>query len=120
MISGHKIQIVFFDLGGVVLNFRQGFTRLSAALGVPQVAVEKAYFKHVDPAARGATGTGEFWSRIRQELNIPQDGAIANYEDFWTDSFAPIPETHRLMRELAASHKLGILSNTERGVFEQV
>jgi epoxide hydrolase-like predicted phosphatase len=118
--TDQKIQIVFFDLGGVVLNFKGAFPKLASALGIPQGAIERAYHQHVDPAARGEIGTAEFWQRIRQDLDILHNDAVADYEDFWTDSFAPITETHELMRKLSGRLKLGIISNTEPGVFEKV
>ncbi len=115
-----QIQVVFFDLGGVVVNFKNGFARLSSALGVSRNAIEQAYHRHVGPAAQGSIDTAELWRRIRQDLDLLDDGVIADYEAFWTDSFAPISETHALLRELSVSYTLGVISNTERGMFEEV
>ncbi len=115
-----NIQFIFFDLGGVVINFRQGFAAFSSRLGFPQPLIERAYVKHLGPAAHGLMSAEEFWTRFRAELNLSQDGAIADYQEFWTESFAPILETHALLRELAPAYRLGIISNTEPGIFEQV
>ncbi|MCC7447695.1 MAG: HAD family phosphatase [Anaerolineae bacterium] len=116
--SQNPIRFIYFDLGGVVLNFSGGFVRLAAAFGRPQPAIEQAYFRHAAPAARGTISTAEFWNRIRQDLNLRQDEAVFDYEGCWTDGFVPIPQIHQLMRELAACYSIGILSNTEFGVYE--
>jgi epoxide hydrolase-like predicted phosphatase len=116
----NKIRYVFFDLGGVVLSFKGGFTTFGKALGIPPATIERAYFAHADMAAHGVISGEEFWTRIRADLNLLQDTTIADYQEFWTDSFVPISETHQLLRHLAASHRLGILSNTEFGVYERI
>jgi len=115
----NKIQCVFFDLGGVVLAFRGGFTRCGAALGISPAVIERAYFAHADMAARGAISGEEFWTRIRTDLNLLQDTTITDYQEFWTDSFAAISETNELLRQLQSTHRLGIISNIESGVYER-
>ncbi len=113
-----RIQFIYFDLGGVVLDFKDSFVRLAAAFGKPQTAVEQAYFRHAAPAACGTISTAEFWARIRQDLNLRRDEAVFDYEGYWTDGFVAIPQTHRLMRELSTRYPIGVLSNTEFGVYE--
>lgn len=116
--TNNNIQYIYFDLGGVVLDFKRGFTQLSPVVDRPQEAIEKAYFVHAEPAARGTISALEFWTRIRHDLNLNHDSAEFDYQDYWTDSFAPISETHELIRELSANYRIGILSNTESGVYE--
>lgn len=113
------IRFVFFDLGGVVFNFKDGFEKLSKIVGRSRPSVETAYLKHVDLAALGKISTTEFWVRFREELQLSSDEGIVDYAEFWTDSFSPISETHALIQELATRYRLGILSNTELGVLEK-
>ena len=115
----NSIQLVIFDLGGVILNFKGSFPRLSSALGIEQASLEKAYYRHADLAARGKISTAEFWKRIRQDVQPANGTAIGDYEEFWTDNFTAIPETHALLRELSGRYHLGIMSNTEFGVYER-
>jgi putative hydrolase of the HAD superfamily len=116
--TDNKIQYIYFDLGGVVLDFKGGFARLAPVVDRPQEAIENAYFAHAEPAARGTISAPEFWARIRQDLKLNHDNGEFDYEGHRTDSFAPISETHQLMRELSANYRIGILSNTESGVYE--
>lgn len=115
----NKIQYIYFDLGGVVLDFKRGFTQLSSLMNRPKEAIEQAYFAHAEPATRGTISAPEFWTRIRRDLNLNHESAEFDFEDYWTDAFAPISETHHLMRELSTSYQIGILSNTESGVYER-
>ena len=115
----NTIQWVIFDLGGVILNFKGSFARLSSALGIDQASLEKSYYRHADLAACGKISTAEFWKRIQQDLQPVNAAAIADYEEFWTDNFTAIPETHALLRELSGRYRLGIMSNTEFGVYER-
>jgi len=114
----NTIQWVIFDLGGVILNFRRSFTSLAAAVGRAQPLLERSYYEHANLAACGKMSTAEFWNRIRQDLQLANGDKVADYEEFWTDNFTAIPETHVLLRELVGRYHLGIMSNTEFGVYE--
>jgi HAD superfamily hydrolase (TIGR01509 family) len=115
----NSIQWVIFDLGGVILNFKGSFGGLSSALGIAQPLLEQSYYRHADLAACGMISTAEFWKRILNDVQPVNGAAIADYEEFWTDNFAAIPETHALLRELSGRYRLGIMSNTEFGVYER-
>src|SRR5258708_496598 len=115
----NSIQWVIFDLGGVILNFKGSFGKLSSALGIDQTALEKSYYRHADLAACGKISTAEFWKRVQQDVQPINSAAIADYEEFWTDNFTPIPETHALLRELSGRYHLAIMSNIEFGVYER-
>src|SRR5579859_1892658 len=104
--SIHSIQWVIFDLGGVILNFKVSFGKLSSALGIAQPLLEQSYYRHADLAARGKISTAEFWKRIQQDVQPANGAAIADYEEFWTDNFTAIPETHALLRELTGRYHL--------------
>src|SRR5215831_8521672 len=117
--ASSKIGYIFFDLGGVVITLRDGFGKLSRAVERPQALVEAAYAKHVVQAERGQISTQTFWKRVEAELALAENSPIDDYEDYWTDCFAPIPQTHALLRELAITYRVGIITNTEFGVVER-
>ena len=116
--SSSPIQYVFFDAGGVVLNFKAGFDALSSALSRPRAAIEQSYMRHAQIAERGVIGIDEFWTRVRRDLKIGNDETAVDCEMCWLGSFVPIPQTHRLMRDISNRYRIGLLSNTEFGVIE--
>lgn len=115
-----NIKIVFFDLGGVVYNFTRGFAKLSKDIDRPQTDVENAYLKHGSLAGRGKISIQQFWMNFREELNLLDDSSINDYFMYWINTFSPITDTHSLIHELSQRYTLGIITNTELGVFEAV
>lgn len=115
----YKFRYLFFDLGGVVLSLRDGFGKLSREIDRPEALVKAAYAKHVDAAARGRVSTQEFWRQVKAELNLPENGPIPDYGEYFTNNIVPIPETHALLRELSSRYQIGIITNTELGIVEQ-
>src|SRR5579859_1118113 len=114
----NHLKWIFFDLGGVVVDLRPSFARLSSVIDRPRADVEQIYARHAALAACGLITTAEFWRRIEQDLHVTPPSAITDYAEFWTDNLIPITETHAFLREIPPIYKLGVLSNTEQGVYE--
>ncbi len=107
------IKFIYFDIGGVLLDWRGGYTRVAKKYGVSEESLYKVLERHWEKAARGQlTGLG-YMAEYAKILGL--NPPFPSTSDFWSDHYAPIVETHALVRELQSTYTLGLLSNAEDG-----
>ncbi len=112
-----QIKFIYFDLGGVVLNWRNSMRKLSELIGQDHETIEKVFNRHVSDSNRGHMKSKDQWDLYKSSLGF----SMKEHEDFasfWTSHFLPIKETHTFLRELVPQFQVGILSNIEHGVYD--
>lgn len=114
----NNIKFIYFDLGGVMLNWRNGFKKFAKEHNKEYEQFIERHHLHGQKAGRGTIDTNEFWNSICSDLNIVHSKNIEDWADHITNYFTPIKETHELARELVKKYSIGILSNTEFRIVE--
>jgi HAD superfamily hydrolase (TIGR01509 family) len=116
-----SITAFIFDFGNVICSFDP---QIFLARAQPYSSLSPdgllAAFKQSHGTMReyetGLVTSEEFFARIRSacRLSVSKEDFIVAY----TQIFAPIPSTYKLVRELKPRYKLGLLSNTNEWHFE--
>lgn len=107
---------VVFDLGGVVIRWKNGpaFRRVARALRVPDVPFHSAVERALIPLERGETSITDFWNEVSRSVDRPIPPIVRGS---WTREFArvarPNPGVLRWIAQLE-SRGVGVacLSNT--------
>jgi HAD superfamily hydrolase (TIGR01509 family) len=116
-------KAIIFDLGRVIVpfDFQRGYARLEPLCGIPAAEIQ-ARIRATGLVQRFESGEIEPRNFIHQYSE--QLGMTIGYEDFqeiWMSIFLPetlIPEP--MLEEIARTHRLVLLSNTNRLHFEGI
>lgn len=118
MKQSNKIKFIYFDIGGVMVNFKHQFEELEKQHGVNEEIAKKIWVKHLDRLTLGQLKPVEVWKIICKVANARH---LLDFDlpKFRSEVFIPIEETHKLIRKLEnSSIGIGIISNAELGVID--
>lgn len=109
----HKksVRFIYFDVGGVLLDWREGHKRVAEKYNVPYENIRKVFEANWREACRG-TLPGDVYMGMFAEV-LGMKGPLPEVSDFWSDHFTKIADTHTLVTELIEVYELGIFSNAE-------
>lgn len=105
------IKFVYFDVGGVLLDWREGHKRVAKKYNVSYEAIRSVFEANWIEACRGTLKSETYMGMFAEVLGIK--GPLPELSDFWTDHFSAISESHTLVKELVSLYDLGIFSNAE-------
>ena len=109
-----KDRVIFFDLGGVILDFDHGIwaEKLSYLCGRPKQDVADFVLGSIHfPFEQGVLSEQEFCSRAIGVLGL--DCSCSELEAIYSEIFTLRHDTERLIGELKASGiRMGLISNT--------
>ena len=113
------VKFIYFDVGEVLVK---GISSKSLAdsLGVDYKVFKKVYNKYSQDLYKGRITDEELVDIFKKEIPGVQ---IASADSFWTNwlkSLSAIGETHDLIYQLATNYKIGILTNSHKGLLEQI
>jgi len=110
------LKVVFFDLGGVVVDVH--LDRFISALAddtgrSPEatLAAAIALRPHFDAFEKGLRTVDEIYSLIRATFHF--SGDLAQFTELYTGIFSSKPDVERLIEELAQKRTLSVISNTD-------
>jgi putative hydrolase of the HAD superfamily len=108
-----KIKFVYFDLGDVLFEWKDGLKGLSELSKKSYQETHDIFEKekHDNDAILGKITPQELWQLLKKELDIDKDTEIDDFADWWSDHFKPILEMHDFVREVSKNYKVGILTN---------
>lgn len=107
------VKFVYFDIGGVLLNYSGSFISLAHVLNAP---IQRVYdfWEPLDDALNLGTLTAEeFWQKLKTRFKYR--GQDIDVRDLWITSFRPIKETHAFAKKISRTRKIGLLTNAMPG-----
>ncbi len=110
------VTFIYFDIGGVLLSWREGHIRAAKKYGVPHEAVSRIVDAHWAAACRGTLSNADYMAMFAKVFGLRDP--LPDLTDFWTDHYTPILETHTLVHELKGSYRIGLLTNAENGAMK--
>lgn len=105
------VRFIYFDVGGVLLDWREGHKRVAKKYNVSYDAIRSVFEANWKEACRGTLKSETYMGMFAEVLGIK--GPLPEVSDFWTDHFSAISESHMLVKELVSFYDLGIFSNAE-------
>jgi glucose-1-phosphatase len=112
------IKFVYFDFGGVLVQFNRFYDELSRLSGKDIEDVKMIYVKHDYPACRGDITPQEFFARLTDDLGVETN--LEKLEEFFFDSFEPIAVAHELISVLQPKYALGLATNIWKNEFPKL
>src|SRR5262249_30442899 len=110
---------IIFDFGGVLWNMRWDVARgLDQAHGLPRSSVfDTLYRSDTWREIECGRGDRQAWlEKAHRALEARAGRPLPRLHDEWRRAQGPIEANLTLVRELGASHKLGVLSNADRSL----
>jgi len=115
-------MIILFDLGKVILNFDLTIISSKLAALSENSEADIAYYIFENGLSRaferGNLNPEEFFEAVRKQLNLTI--SFERFAPIWNEIFTPLPGMEQLVNILKATHRVGLLSNTNKLHFEYV
>jgi FMN phosphatase YigB (HAD superfamily) len=111
----NSIKFIYFDVGGVLLNWTKALTNLSEYLNEPYDKVVDIFNKYDDDASKDVFSLDQSWQYIKSDLETKID--IPNFQEWWLNNFTPIIPMHNLVKEIMHTYRVGIITNIHKGSF---
>jgi FMN phosphatase YigB (HAD superfamily) len=111
-----EIQFVYFDLGGVLFNWKNAYRKLAVYVNRPYDDVFTILKKYDDDLCRGKIPPDQLINYYQNELHI--DIALNDFNTLISKNYTPILPMHKLLREVTKKYHVGILTNLYSGVWE--
>jgi len=112
-----NIKFIYFDCGGVLFSFQNGFKKIAEMTDRKLENVIRVFKKYDDLTCRGELTPQNLWNKYREELDVKKFQDF-DFIDFWTKNFVPIKEAHKLLKHLIKNYPVGLLTNIYNDVFE--
>jgi len=114
----HPVKFVYFDVGGVILRWRQLLHTIARNHNRKIEEVERAFAKFDPASCRGQISPQQLWEAMKKELVIVENEPT-DFSQLAMQSFSPIFETHALLGQIIDQVSLGILTNVHHGFFDR-
>jgi HAD superfamily hydrolase (TIGR01509 family) len=118
MSQTNSIRFIYFDVGGVLLEFEHTRTEIPRNFGLDQV-----HYSQLMSGVARRRNIGEFSGQELDALFVKEFGAVLP-PNYWATgepvvSFLPIKPMHDFILELAGHYRLGLLTNVSREIYER-
>ncbi|MDO8582921.1 MAG: HAD-IA family hydrolase [bacterium] len=110
-----EIKFVYFDIGGVLFNWKIALKNLAKHLDRSYESVKAVFERYDEDVCRGKITPDSLWQYYKTELNVGLE--INDFADWWTDKFTPIKQMHDLARDISKKYRVGILTNVYEGAY---
>lgn len=111
----HNDRFVYFDLGGVIFDFKGGLDRLSKITGLPLDNCTQVWKEFDDRICRGDMTCQELWDQYKARSGYK--GQDIDFASFWVESFQPNKKMHELVLSLSQKYPVGLITNVYPDVF---
>lgn len=106
------IEMIFFDIGGVLVEgdgARDTIRKAVAEYGLPPEMARIIETNHWIPFALGMTSEEEYWAGIKKDLGLEDE--LDQLKERAYESFHLVQETLDIAVELSKEYRIGIISN---------
>jgi FMN phosphatase YigB (HAD superfamily)/DNA-binding XRE family transcriptional regulator len=108
---------VYCDMNGVLVRFFQkAFAQIAHECDLSVDKIETAFWHYNDAANRGEMSLEKFNSVMAEQLGITK----FDWHKSYLQNIEPITVMHECLREIVKTNKVGILSNTHKGLIAKM
>lgn len=113
------IKFIYFDVGGVFVDFHNFFKKVTSDFNIPLDIFMGQWQKYGDAITRGDITPQEFWNKVRKNLKIKK-GQQYDFLESWISDYRCIQPMYDFAQELSQNYRLGIISNLYKGMFSEL
>lgn len=113
-----NIDFVYFDVGGVLLNFRGALHTLAADTGIPHAELEQLLVKYDDDLCLNKITVSDMWKKYVEELKAKEPDGF-DYLEYLTSHYLKVEAMHGVVYEAVNYYRIGLLTNTYDGMLER-
>lgn len=110
-----KIKFIYFDVGGVLIDYKDAFKGVSEKFNIPIPSINDIWLSYADPVTRGLLSPQDLWNNIRKELLI-EGGEDFDFLTSWVEDYKPIKTIHTIVKKFINKYKVGLLTNLYKGM----
>ncbi len=114
--SPQKPKVIIFDLGGVLIDWWDGFVALSKLVDAPAKELHMFLQKYLKELELGNMRQEDFWGIVAQTYNY--NGSPYELQKTWIFSQTKIEPTWKLVEQLNDKYRLFICTNNWLGTVE--
>lgn len=111
-----SISFIYFDVGGVFLDWREGQRRAAKKYGVPVEDIFAVFSENWQAACRGTLSAEDYMAMFAKLFKMAPPHP--HLSDFWTDYYKRISRMHAFAKSLVGRYSLGLLTNAEKGAMQ--
>ena len=109
MRSSTPIKFIYFDVGGVIFEWKHSLNALSKELGINLDSDSPVWQKYDNRVCRGENKPQQLWTNLTKHYKKqPKD---IKFLEFWVNNFVAINEIHSLICKLSKKYPIGLLTN---------
>jgi len=105
-----KVKFIYFDIGGVLINWKKSFQTAGKKFGVRPEDFFEVFDEVENQITLGKISVEDFWQISRKKLGI-SGGKNYNLLKSWVGDYEPIEPMHKLAKKLSQSYDVGLISN---------
>lgn len=87
------IQFVYFDLGSVILKWKDNLRKLAEYTNTDLEKLTEIYMKYDDRSCSGEITFYEMWELMKGDLDFIDEDNL-DICKLWIETFSPVEETH--------------------------
>ncbi len=112
-----KIKAVIFDLGGVVVKWRDeiAFRKAAKIAGVPFSKLRKYSYPEIPRIWKGQITEKEFWRHVLKKCGVEKNNILQKVDDIWSEEYRKKnrlnKEVIKIIMKLRGKYRLGVISN---------
>lgn len=116
-----KIKFIYFDIGGVMLNFDNYFKTATNKFNIDLnefLELWKTDNIWADITI-GKIGPQDVWNKAIKKFNL-KNADDYNFAESWMSDYIGRPEVHKLASDLSKKYKVGLISNLYSGMMPRL
>jgi HAD superfamily hydrolase (TIGR01509 family) len=119
MSSINPIRFIYFDVGGVLLEFEHSRTQIPQIFGIDKVSYSQVMTNVAHQRNIGKLNGQELEIIFNKEFGkvFPKGYLVTGQS---AELFSPIKEMHHFIEKLATRYRLGLLTNVSREVHDRI
>lgn len=108
------IKFVLFDIGGVLIEYKNAFKTAALEQNVPIEILDAAFDNYDKEITTGYLTPQELWIKCITENNLKADPKY-DFLHSWLNDNIPIQQAYELVEKLAPNYSIGLFSNIYKG-----
>ena len=116
-----KIKFIYFDIGGVLLDWYDSFKTATKEFNIPYDEFKKLWLRKdfVDDMTRGKIVPQDLWKEAIKKFNLKNVDAF-DFLSSWVGDYRPRKDVHKAVYQFSKKYRIGLISNLYKGMLPKL